>query len=397
MAAGAGRPKVPALPRAVRLLGWTSFVTDLATEMIFPLIPAFLGSIGGGPAALGLIEGLADAVAAALKWWSGRASDRWGVRKPFVLAGYGLAALSRPLVAFAVAPWHILAVRVIDRVGKGLRSAPRDAMLASAVTSDTAGRAFGFHRAMDHAGAVVGPLVASALLWLGAPLTAVFLLAAIPGLASIALVSALREAPPPPRAAEAGEPAVLPRALWTYLAVVGVFSLASATDALLLLRARELGVADAIIPLLWSAFHVSKVVSAKLGGGWADRMPRVWLVGAGWSVFSACYLGFAVATSPGQVAALFLVFGAHYGLTEPAQKAMVRDLAPPAHRGQAFGAWYLVTGAAAVPAGLGIGGAWQLGGAPVALTMGAALGAGAVALLGLWQARYGASAPPVDR
>ena len=188
------------LPATVLALGLTSLFTDAATEMIFPLLPAFMAALGAAPSFLGLVEGAADATSSLLKLASGRFADRGRASKPLVLFGYGLAALVRPLVALATAPWQVLAVRVTDRVGKGVRSAPRDALIAAAVDKDQAGRAFGFHQAMDHAGAVVGPLLASALLALGMPLRWVFAAAIVPGLASVVSVLVVRE---PPRAVSA--------------------------------------------------------------------------------------------------------------------------------------------------------------------------------------------------
>ncbi|HEU4403674.1 MAG TPA: MFS transporter [Polyangiaceae bacterium] len=243
-AAGAGRRRA-LLPRAVFALGLTSFFTDVGSEMVF------LAGLGAAPAFLGLLEGLADATASVLKLVSGRLSDRAPAKKPLVLLGYGVATLARPLVALAAQPWHVLAVRVSDRVVKGLRSSPRDALLAAVAPPGQAGRAFGLHRAMDHAGAVVGPLVASLLLGLGWPLRRVFWLTIVPGLLSLACVLVVREpeAPPAPPAPAAGAArARLPRAFGTYLAIVSIFCLGNSSDAFSLLRARDAGVPLAALP-----------------------------------------------------------------------------------------------------------------------------------------------------
>ncbi len=381
------------LPTTVILLGITSLVTDAGTEMIFPLLPVFLvGTLSASPAYLGLIEGAADAVSSLLKLVAGWISDRVGRRKPLVLFGYGLASLMRPLVGFATAPWHVLAIRVSDRVGKGVRASPRDALIADSVDESNAGRAFGFHQAMDHAGAVVGPLIATGLLAIGITLRHVFLLAIIPGAIATAIVLFVRDSPAPakPKGERTGFFATLselPPRLKSYLAILTLFSLGNSSDAFLLLRARDLGVATALIPILWSVFHVAKVGSAFVGGGAADRMPRVRLILLGWVVYAVTYLGFGLATTTWQVWALFIVYGVYYGLTEPVEKAMVRDLAPGELRGGAYGAYNFVIGASALPAGLLTGWLWQAYGPGVALGVGGVVSAVAGALLLVWGAK----------
>lgn len=342
--------------------------------MIFPLLPVFVASLGAPMVFIGLVEGLADATSSVLKLVFGELSDRVASKKPLVLLGYALAAVVRPLVALATAPWHVLAIRVVDRVGKGVRSAPRDALLASSVGSADAGRAFGFHRAMDHAGAVVGPLVATVLLGLHVPLRTIFAIAIVPGLLSVASVFLIRE---PDAAVATREPEVastsLPARLKSYLAILFLFSLGNSSDAFLLLRARDLGVEVEHLPLLWMVFHVVKLASSYVGGGWADRQPRTRLVLAGWLVYALTYVAFGFATSAREAWALFLVYGVYYGLTEPAEKALVKDLAPAALRGRAYGAYNFLVGIAAVPAGLLTGFVWQTVSPSVALFVGASL------------------------
>ena len=382
------------LPATVLLLGLTSFLTDVGSEMIFPLLPAFVAALGASPAFFGLVEGLADAVASLLKLAAGALVDRAPAKKPFVLAGYGLAALVRPLMALATAPWHVLGVRLTDRVGKGIRSAPRDVLLAGAVPASESGRAFGFHRAMDHAGAVVGPLVAAGLLAGGLSARGVFAWAVVPGLLSVVAVLAVRERAPAgddggpaeaPAKAAAPLPTRLPTRLRVALGIFAVFALGNSSDAFLLLRARELGVSLASLPLLWTVFHVSKLTSSALGGDLSDRVPRARLIVAGWLVYAATYLGFGVATRPWHVWALFVVYGAYYGLTEPAEKALVKDLAPPALRGRAYGLYHFLVGVAAVPAGVLTGALWQAYGPRAALGAGAALAALAAAAMFAWE------------
>lgn len=376
------------LPRAVIALGLTSFFADVGSEMVFPLLPVFIASLGASTAFLGLVEGLADATSSLLKLVSGYVADHVGKRKPLVVFGYGAAALVRPLVAIATAPWHVLAVRVTDRVGKGMRSAPRDVLIANSVAKEETGRAFGFHRAMDHAGAVVGPLVATALLGLGWHLRTVFWVALVPGVLSVLAVLTVREPKVEPRAASVGDPPAapkrLPGSLRTYLAILALFSIGNSTDAFLLLRARDIGVPVASLPLLWTVFHVSKLVSSYLAGDWSDRIARPKLIVSGWMIYAATYLAFGVATKSWQAWALFIVYGTYYGLTEPAEKALVKDLAPTDARGRAYGFYNFIVGISAVPAGVLTGWLWQTWSPLVALATGAGIAAAASVALVVW-------------
>lgn len=377
------------LPLAVLLLGFTSLFTDVGTEMIFPLLPVFLTeALRAGPAYLGLVEGAADTVAALLKLASGFIADRTQRRKPLVLFGYGLASAARPFVALATRPWHVLAVRVTDRVGKGVRSSPRDALIADAA-GEHVGRAFGFHQAMDNAGAVVGPLLATGLIAMSLTIRQVFWIAVIPGAIATLLVALVRE---PKRPTPTADPTattkskLLTPTLVSYLAILAVFSLGNSSDAFLLLRARSLGLTTAEIPVLWSVLNLSKVVWAYVGGDAADRIPRARLVAGGWVVYALVYLGLGRATEAWHVWALFVLYGVFYGLTEPVEKALLRDLAPADQRGRAYGAYNFVVGVTALPAGLLMGVLWRVVGAAHALEVGAALaGVSGVALL-VWDA-----------
>ncbi len=377
----------PRLPAAIIALGFTSLFNDIGTEMIFPLLPAFVASLGAAPAFLGLVEGLADATSSLLKLASGYVAERRS-KKRIVLVGYGVASLVRPLFALAMAPWHVLVVRVTDRVGKGIRTAPRDAMIADSVPQDQAGRAFGFHSAMDHAGSVIGPLLATALLALGWQVRSVFWFALVPGLLTMLTLLTVRE--PKPSSAEVSRqtlpktPVILPPSLRRYFAILALFSLGNSSDVFLLLRAKQLGVPVVSIPLLWAAFNVTRVLSARYGGIWADRIARPKLIVAGWAVFAVTYLAFGLASRTWQVWALFLVYGVYYGLTEPAEKALVRDLAPSDARGRAYGFYNFIVGVSAVPAGLLTGWLWQTWSPFVALASGAALALGASVLLLAW-------------
>jgi MFS family permease len=400
---GETAPARLALPATVVLLGFTSLFTDIGTEMVFPLLPVFLvGTLGASPTYLGLVEGAANTVASLLKLASGVIADRTARRKPLVVFGYGLASAVRPLVALATQPWHVLAVRVTDRVGKGLRSSPRDALIADAA-GDRAGRAFGFHQAMDNAGAVLGPLLATLLVSMNFSLRQVFWVAVVPGTIATALVALVRE-PRPPAVKETSRigsadststPRLFDRRLVSYLAIVGVFSLGNSSDAFLLLRARSLGLSTGAIPILWSVHNLSKVIWAHLGGNLADRLPRARLVALGWVVYAAVYVGLGAASAAWEVWALFVVYGVFYGLTEPVEKALVRDLVPASARGRAYGVYNFVVGITALPAGLLTGALWRAEGPGVALDVGAAIaGAACLALLAweTWRVRAPATA-----
>lgn len=363
------------LPKTIIALGWTSLLTDIGTEMIFPLLPLFLTTLGAGPALLGIIEGLADATANMLKLGVGEWSDRLRRRRPFVLFGYGLSGAVRPLMALATAPWHVLAVRVVDRIGKGTRTAPRDVILAAYAPKDQVGRAFGFHRAMDHGGAVLGPLVATVMLAYGLSMQTVFFLAVIPGLLALIIVFFVGE-PPHTHVTEKVAPREhlkVPPTIKRFLGALSIFALGNSSDAFLLLRAKELGVSTASVAFLWSLFHVSKLLSSYIGGIASDRFAPRRLITAGWLVYATTYLGFALATEAWHAWVLFLVYGTYYGLAEPAQKALVKEVVPERLQGRAFGLYHFLMGIVAVPAGLLTGGLWSAYGASVALSVGSAL------------------------
>jgi MFS family permease len=364
-------------------LSVVSLLNDAASEMIYPLLPFFLlTTLGAGPAFLGVIEGVAESTASFLKLASGWVSDRARRRKPFVFWGYTVATVARPLIAIASAPWHVLAIRFADRMGKGARSAPRDALLAASIEPRYRGRAFGIHQAADHAGAVIGPLLAAALLYyLPGRFRLVFALAIIPGLVSLAVVALFVQESAAPNL-PVGETAAVPGSIFEsfrdplllkYLGVLMIFTLGNATDAFLLLRARDLGVALAALPLLWCVHNVSKMVWNVIGGGLSDRFgPRRSII-AGWIVYAATYAGFAYSTSQWHIWALFMVYGLFYGLTEAPEKALITAFAPPDRRGAAFGAYHFAIGIAALPASIMFGAIWARFGAQTAFMTGAAL------------------------
>lgn len=371
------------LPRTVFFLGLVSLLTDASSEMIYPLLPLFLStSLGVGPAFIGVIEGVAESTASLLKLFSGWWSDRLGRRKAIVVAGYSLSACARPLVALAGSGWHVLAIRFTDRVGKGVRTAPRDALIAAATDSTQRGRAFGFHRGMDHAGAVLGPLIAFVLLsTVIEDLRVLFALAAIPGLLAVAvLVSRIQDQPPlGPSAVERPRLSLAPFSprFRGVLLVVTLFTLGNSSDAFLLLKAHATGIDAAAIPLLWIVLHLSKAASSMPAGILSDRVGRPRLIIAGWVIYAAAYAGFAVADQPWQIWTLFIVYGLFFGLTEGVEKAYVADLAPAPLRGTAYGLYHAAVGLAALPASILMGMLWDRFGAPTAFLVGAGLALGA--------------------
>ncbi|MBN2112738.1 MAG: MFS transporter [Acidimicrobiia bacterium] len=355
--------------------------------MIYPLLPLFLlQTLGAGAVALGVIEGAAESVAALLKAASGRLADRWGRRKALVVAGYGISGAARPLIGLAGAWPAVAALRVFDRVGKGVRTSPRDALIADVTPPERHGAAFGLQRAMDHAGAVAGPLVAAALLTIpGMGLREVFLLAGLPALVVMAiLVFAVHEVPRPTRAAPPtpvpGGAALSPQ-LRRFLMAVGIFTLGNSADAFLLLRFNDAGIGAADIALLWAGLHAVKMGATWFGGRLSDRLGRRPMVLAGWGVYAAVYLGFGLMPGTAGLVALFLVYGLYYGLTEPVERAWVADMAGADARGTAFGAYHAVIGLAALPASLLFGALYAGFGPTAAFASGAALAAIAALLL----------------
>lgn len=346
------------LPRNVWLLGAASLLNDTASEVIFSLTPAFLKSIGGTPAHLGIIEGLADTVAALLKLKAGGWSDQLRTRRGFVIVGYVVAALIRPFAALAQVPWHLVSIRLVDRIGKGLRTAPRDALLAESVPESSRGRAFGLHRAMDHLGAALGPLLATLFLYFCPGHTrTLFALTLIPGLLVLLAVFMVREERSSTTKANQDEaPANLASSLpgrfrW-FLAAMVAFALGNSSDAFLLQRCLDMGLAELWLPTIWFAFHIAKSAGNLLVGRLVDRVGARWPLLIGWMLYAVVYLGFAAATQAWQAIMLFMVYSLFYSLTEPAEKTIVTQLVPPEQKGRAFGWFHFCIGIAALPANL---------------------------------------------
>lgn len=374
------------LPRNVKVLGLVSLLNDTASEMIFPLLPSFLITVLlGNVFYLGIIEGAADSIASLLKLWSGGRSDQASRRKGFVLFGYSLATVVRPLIGVIVAPWQLLMIRVADRIGKGVRTSPRDALIADATDPAIRGRAFGFHQAMDHLGAAAGPLLATLFLFFWPDeLRTLFLLTIVPGLMVMALVVfGLRETPATSPAKERLSLTLRPfdRNFKLYLLALVVFTLGNSSDAFLLVRAGELGVPTMWLPMLWCVYHIIKSVSNVLLGRAVDRFgPRRFIL-LGWLVYAGVYLAFALATTAWEAWAYFMAYALFYGLTEPAEKTLVANLVGNERKGLAYGWYHFAIGIATLPSSLIFGALYQWQGSLVAFGCGAALAFVAMLLL----------------
>lgn len=366
--------------KPVFLLGAASLFSDAASEMIYPLLPLFLTKhLGASAVFIGLVEGVADSTAAIAKYLFGWLSDRLRKRTPFVVGGYAIANLFRPLIGISGVPWHVLILRFADRVGKGMRTAPRDAWLASLSERQKRGTIFGFHRAMDHAGAVVGPLLATTFLWLyPGQLRLLFLWSIVPGLMAAGFVIAAKKASREPiksypESKPPVSPIVIPPTFKRYLAILSVFTLGSSSDVFLLLKLQTAGLEIKWVPLSWSALHIVKSLGSIPGGRLSDRIGRRRSIALGWLIFAGVYVVLGMSDRMDLVITAFLLYGLFPALTESAEKAFVSELVHENARGTAFGLHNLVTGLGAFPASLLFGFLWTNGGPQLAFLTGAAL------------------------
>jgi MFS family permease len=359
------RSPIRGISRNVFLLGLVSLCTDTSTEMIYPLIPLFLTQVLGAPMAIvGVIEGAAEATASLLKGFSGWLSDRIGVRRPLVIFGYGLAAVTKPLLALAAGWPLVLGARVLDRFGKGVRGTPRDALIADSAEPELRGRAFGFHRSTDQIGAVAGPLLALPLLAaFHQNYRALFVAAFVPAALGVALLLRVRETgkrrqkqetPPPSFRLRGADPH-----FQRFLAVMMLFAAGNSSDVFLILRAKQLGFSTAHIMALFAAFNFVYVVSAYPAGHISDRIGRRRVLVAGVAVFALVYLGFGLASAPVWIWGLFTTYGLYHGLTDGTTRAFVVDLVRPEHRATALGMLSTAVGLLAFVASAIAGLLWQ--------------------------------------
>jgi MFS family permease len=380
----------------VFVLSLVSLLNDTSSEIIYPLLPAFLFlTLGASPFFIGLIEGLAESIASILKLFSGYLSDRFHSRKLPVFMGYALAAVVRPLLAFVNSWPQVLAVRMTDRVGKGIRGAPRDALLAASVPREKRGLAFGFNRSADHLGAVIGPLIAFGLLsYIAVDANSptareyqqVFLFASVPVVFGLLLIiffvheekKPIHEFDPIPIKFSLRE---FDANFKRFLVVIALFTLSNSTDAFLLLRAQQAGIAPPVLPILWMVLHFSKVITSLIGGDLSDKIGRKKLIVAGWGIYALVYAGFAFVDSAWQAWALFVVYGAYFGLTEGTEKALVADLVTDEKRGTAYGFYNLAFGITVFPASLLFGFLWTSFGAPAAFLVSSCISVAAAAAL----------------
>jgi MFS family permease len=382
------RAALRGLPSTVWVLGFISLLNDAASELVYPLLPLYLATVlAAGPRALGFIEGTAEATSALLKLVSGVWYDRVRRAKIFVVTGYGFAALSRPLIAL-VASWPmLLALRVFDRLGKGLRSSPRDALLARSVPAARRGAAFGVHRAFDNAGAVIGPLLAAGLLALHIPLRDILLWAAVPGVLCVALAVSLKE-PDDGAVVAASRPdwtwGGLPPAFRRMLGAISIFTLGQASNAFVILRANDLGMPPAQTALLWAAVAATSTVLAIPLSSYSDRIGRVPLLTIGWTLHAMLFVALGWIDHAGALWGAAILLGLYMAATEGAERALIADLVPQARLGTAYGWYYLVKGLLLLPASAAFGWLWVAAGVTTAFMVSSSFVALATLALVVW-------------
>jgi MFS family permease len=380
--------RIRGLSANVLALSAVSLLNDTSSEIIYPLLPAFLAmTLGASPFAIGLIEGIAESVASLLKLFSGYLSDKLGNRKLPVFLGYALAALTRPFLSFVTTWPQVLFVRTADRIGKGIRGSPRDALIAGSVPAEKRGLAFGFNRAADHMGAVLGPVMAFLLLYFLAAdwdnptareYQYVFLYASLPVAVGLFVIVFFVHEKKVETAQEERVPLEFslksfdPNFKW-FLVIVALFTLSNSTDAFLLLRAQQSGIPPPVLPLLWMVLHISKVLTSLVGGHLSDVIGRRVLIVSGWVVYAFVYAGFAFVDAPWQAWTLFVIYGLYFGLTEGTEKAFVADMVGEDKRGTAYGFYNLAYGITVLPASLWFGFVWTQYGASAAFLASAAV------------------------
>ncbi len=401
-----------ALTGNVLFLGLVSMFNDFSSEMIYPLLPFFfsgLVSAAAAPIYIGLMDGIGDSTSSLLKIYAGWLSDRLAMRKPIVVAGYTLSNIARPLTALATIGWHVVALRFFDRIGKGFRTAPRDALVSDSVGLNVRGLAFSFQRLMDHAGAVAGPLCAALFLylilgqsiaWEGGNRAAgpeemhalrwLFGISLIPGVIATCMIAWMVKEPPFPVSHAAREGAAggiqeairLPRKFYLFLSAVILFTLGNSSDLFLVFFAQSrFGLGPEWIIMLWIVLHLSKITFSLPGGMFSDRAGRRPAIMIGWAIYVVVYALFPFTVNVMAIIGLLVLYGAYYGMTEGAQLALVADYIPAFQRGKAYGLYHGAVGLSALPASLLFGVFWAALGPQTAFFIGASLAAGAVLLL----------------
>ncbi|HKR55536.1 MAG TPA: MFS transporter [Gemmatimonadales bacterium] len=384
------------LPRQAVLFGWVSLLNDFASEMVYPLLPAFVtGVLGGGAAALGTLDGLAELASTGMKFLAGKLADRERRRGPLIVLGYFVAVVVRPVISITGAAWQVIGLRVTDRIGKGIRTPPRDALIADVTPEHLRGRAFGLQRGMDHAGAVIGPLVAWYLLQFHqAGVRSVIESSAIPGVVVLILAiwattgARARNVLPHPISESPTPHSPLPKSLL----VIAASYLVRMPETLMILRSQELGVPVAEVLLLWAALHVIRSSSSFVGGAMNDRRGSAFTMRLGWAAYVVVSLGFALASSVTAAWLLFLALGVVAGFTESPERALVARLAGK-RSGSGFGSYHALTGIGALVGGIGLGIVYQKVGAATAFTA-SAVGTGVLVVVWTAVARALSGLPP---
>jgi MFS family permease len=347
--------KIFGFNRNIIFTGLTSFLTDTSVKMVYSVMPMFLMSLGASKTSLALIEGIAESTASLVKAFSGFWSDRIGKNKPFMLIGYGLSALIIPLYTFVVSPMQVLYLRFIERFGKGIRTAPRDSLIAGSVTNGETGRSFGLQKAMDNSGAIVGPLAAFILLvFFPENYRLIFLLAGIPAVLSIlVIISGIKEAKKDQESLfKKFHFKDFPSRFWLFLVIVFVFTLGNSTDALLMVKANEVGVKVAFIPLVYMITSIVAVLLAIPVGSLSDRVGKEKILIAGYLIYAVVYYGFGVTTHTGAIVALFAMYGLYSAATDGIQKAFISDITDKNRQGTGLGIYNALLGITLLPASL---------------------------------------------
>ena len=347
--------KVFGLERNIFFAGLTSFCMDTATKMIYSVMSMFLLSIGASKTQLTLIEGIAESTASLLKAFSGWWSDRIGRNKPFMLVGYALSAVVVPFYAFAIHPVHILIMRFVERVGKGVRTAPRDSLIASSTEGENTGRSFGFHKAMDNCGAIIGPLLSFAIISsFTGNYRLVFIFSAIPAFLSIFMIAAFikdikKDKELLPKKISLKD---FPKRFYVFLAIIFVFTLGNSTDQLLLVKANDVGINALYIPLVYLVFNSVSVLFAIPMGMLSDRIGREKLIIFGYFAYAVIYFGFGITGTISIVIGLFALYGIYSAATDGVQKALVSDLTGKDKKGTGLGIYNSLLGVTLLPASL---------------------------------------------